>query len=280
MGKALNGDLGEELLQKFTANKNFSVTSIVSAMAWGLGYFGMPHVIVRFMGIRSNKEVTTARRVGITWMIVSYIGTFIIGTLGTAYLLPKVLAGGAAETVFSVTMMKMYPAFIAGLFLCAILAASMSTADSQLLVASSAVSQDIFKGLINPNADERTVLKISRVTVFLIAAVAFVLSLDQTSTIFGLVSYAWAGFGGSFGPLILLALYWRGITNKGAIAGLVVGGVTVVVWHNLSGGIFDIYEILPAFAFNLIVAIVVSVLDKNKNPQMLAEFDNYKKMPD
>ena len=156
----------------------------------------------------------------------------------------------------------------------------MSTADSQLLVASSAVSQDIFKGLINPNADEKTVLKISRVTVFLIAAVAFVLSLDQTSTIFGLVSYAWAGFGGSFGPLILLALYWRGITNKGAIAGLVVGGVTVVAWHNLSGGIFDIYEILPAFVFNLIVAVVVSLLDKNKDAQMLAEFDNYKKMAD
>ena len=280
MGKALNGNFGDELLKKFTANKNFSVTSIVSALAWGLGYFGMPHVIVRFMGIRSNKEVTTARRVGITWMIVSYIGTFIIGTLGTAYLLPNVLSGGAAETVFSVTMMKMYPAFIAGLFLCAILAASMSTADSQLLVASSAVSQDIFKGLINPNADEKTVLKISRVTVFLIAAVAFVLSLDQTSTIFGLVSYAWAGFGGSFGPLILLALYWRGITNKGAIAGLVVGGVTVVAWHNLSGGIFDIYEILPAFVFNLIVAVVVSLLDKNKDAQMLAEFDNYKKMAD
>jgi len=278
--RAMNGEFGQELLKKFTANKNFSVTSIVSAMAWGLGYFGMPHIIVRFMGIRSNKEVTTARRVGITWMIVSYIGTFIIGSLGTAYLLPQLLSGGAAETVFSVTMMKMYPAFIAGLFLCAILAASMSTADSQLLVASSAVSQDIFKGLINPNADEKTVLKISRVTVFLIAAVAFVLSLDQTSTIFGLVSYAWAGFGGSFGPLILLALYWRGITNKGAIAGLVVGGVTVVAWHNLSGGIFDIYEILPAFVFNLIVAVVVSLLDKNKDAQMLAEFDNYKKMAD
>lgn len=278
--RAMNGEFGQGLLKKFTANKNFSITSIVSALAWGLGYFGMPHIIVRFMGIRSNKEVTTARRVGITWMIVSYIGTFIIGSLGTAYLLPQLLSGGAAETVFSVTMMKMYPAFIAGLFLCAILAASMSTADSQLLVASSAVSQDIFKGLINPNADEKTVLKISRVTVFLIAAVAFVLSLDQTSTIFGLVSYAWAGFGGSFGPLILLALYWRGITNKGAIAGLVVGGVTVVAWHNLSGGIFDIYEILPAFVFNLIVAVVVSLLDKNKDAQMLAEFDNYKKMAD
>ena len=117
MAKALNGNFGDELLKKFTANKNFSLTSVVSAMAWGLGYFGMPHIIVRFMGIRSNAEVTTARRVGITWMIISYIGTFVIGTLGTVYLLPQVLSGGAAETVFSVTMMKMYPAFIAGIFL-------------------------------------------------------------------------------------------------------------------------------------------------------------------
>lgn len=280
MSRAMNGDFGKEMMDKFTANKSYSVMSAISALAWGLGYFGMPHFIVRFMGIRSNAEIKTARRIGTTWMLISYIGTFIIGTLGTAYLLPTILNGGTAETVFSATMQKMFPAFIAGIFLCAILAASMSTADSQLLVASSAVSQDFYKGIINPKADEKNVLKIGRLTVFLIAAIAFVIALDQNSTIFGLVSYAWAGFGGAFGPLILLALYWRGITNKGAIAGLFVGGVTVVVWHNLHGGLFDVYEILPAFILNIIVAVIVSICDKNKDAEMLAEFDNYKNLPD
>ena len=146
------------------------IVSIISGLAWGLGYFGMPHIIIRFMGIRSNAEITKARRIGIVWMIVSYIGAFIIGTLGTAYLFNhgtilgtgEVLSGflgGDAETVFSATMQNMYPAFIAGIFLCAILAASMSTADSQLLAASSAVSQDIFKGLIKKDAEEKEVVE-------------------------------------------------------------------------------------------------------------------------
>ena len=191
-----------------------------------------------------------------------------------------ILSGGAEETVFSATMQQMYPAFIAGLFLCAILAASMSTADSQLLSASSAVSLDIYKGLINKDADEKTVMNVSRITVLVIAAIAFVLSLNPASSIFGLVSYAWAGFGSTFGPLVILALFWRGMTNKGAIAGLIAGGVTVVLWHNLKGGIFNVYEILPGFIACLVFAVAVSLLDRNKNPEMLAEFDAYKKMED
>lgn len=276
--KAMNGEFGAEMLAKFTANKNYSASSIVSALAWGLGYFGMPHIIVRFMGIRSEEELTKARRIGTVWMIISYIGTFLIGTLGTAYLLPKLLSGAAAETVFSETMLKMYPAFIAGIFLCAILAASMSTADSQLLSAASAVSRDFFKGIVKKDADEKAVLNVGRITVFAIAAVAFFLSLNPESSIFGLVSYAWAGFGATFGPLVLLALFWRGMTNKGAIAGLAAGGITVVLWHNMSGGIFNIYEILPGFIICLFVSVVVSLLDKNKDAEMLAEFDEYKSL--
>lgn len=274
--RALNGDFGREMLEKFSNNSRYSGMSIISALAWGLGYFGMPHIIVRFMGIRSEEELSKARKIGTSWMIISYIGTFIIGTLGTVYLLPMLLNGATSETVFSETMLKMYPAFISGLFLCAILAASMSTADSQLLSAASAVSRDIFKGIIRKDADEKTVLRIGRITVFAIAAVAFVLSLNPESSIFGLVSYAWAGFGATFGPLILLALFWRGMTGKGAIAGLAAGGITVVAWHNLKGGIFGIYEILPGFAACTLFAVIVSLLDKNKNAQMLAEFDSYK----
>ena len=285
--RAVNGQFGAEMAKKFIDNKSFSAMSVISALAWGLGYFGMPHIIIRFMGIRSNAEIKTARRVGTVWMVIAYIGTFIIGSLGTVYLAGgdlanplMILSGGAEETVFSATMQQMYPAFIAGLFLCAILAASMSTADSQLLSASSAVSLDIYKGLINKDADEKTVMNVSRITVLVIAAIAFVLSLNPASSIFGLVSYAWAGFGSTFGPLVILALFWRGMTNKGAIAGLVAGGVTVVLWHNLKGGIFNVYEILPGFIACLVFAVAVSLLDRNKNPEMLAEFDAYKKMED
>lgn len=285
--RAVNGQFGAEMAKKFIDNKLFSAMSVISALAWGLGYFGMPHIIIRFMGIRSNAEIKTARRVGTVWMVIAYIGTFIIGSLGTVYLAGgdlanplMILSGGKEETVFSATMQQMYPAFIAGLFLCAILAASMSTADSQLLSASSAVSLDIYKGLINKDADEKTVMNVSRITVLVIAAIAFVLSLNPASSIFGLVSYAWAGFGSTFGPLVILALFWRGMTNKGAIAGLIAGGVTVVLWHNLKGGIFNVYEILPGFIACLVFAVAVSLLDRNKNPEMLAEFDAYKKMED
>ncbi len=295
--KALNGSFGDVMKTSFLANKSFSPLNAVSALSWCLGYFGMPHIIIRFMGCRSSKDIKTARRVGISWMIISYIGTFIIGTLGTAYLLNrgvllgadsseviiegvKVLGAGTQETVFSESMIKMYPAFIAGLFLCAILAAAMSTADSQLLSASSSLAQDIYKGLINKDASDKKVLFLSRICVFFIAVIGLLLSLDQDSSIFGLVSYAWAGFGGTFGPLIILALYWRSATAKGAVAGLVTGGITVVLWHNLHGGIFDVYEILPAFIVCFVVDVIVSLCDKNKNTDMLADFDKYKSMSD
>ena len=295
--RAMNGDFGELFKNNFLANKSFSPLSAISALSWCLGYFGMPHIIVRFMGIRSNKEVKTARKIGITWMIISYIGTILIGTLGTAYLLNKgillganpeetilegikVMGAGTQETVFSESMLKLYPAFIAGLFLCAILAASMSTADSQLLSASSAIGQDIFKGIIKKDADDKTVLLVSRVSVVVIALVALVLALNPNSSIFGLVAFAWSGFGGTFGPLIILALYWKKTTAKGAIAGLICGGVTDVVWHYLHGGLFDVYEILPAFIICFVVTVIVSLIDKNKDPEMLADYEKYKAMED
>ena len=280
--RAINGEFGEAMQVKYLANQNYGVMSIISALAWGLGYFGMPHILVRFMGIRSNKDVAISRRIATVWVVIAFIGTLIVGSLGTVYL-PEILSPSAAETVFSATIQKMFPAFIGGLFLCAILAAAMSTADSQLLVASSAFSQDIFKGLIKKDASVKEVLSISRIAVFIIAAIAFVLSLDENSSIFGLVSYAWAGFGATFGPLILLALFWKGATAKGAIAGLIGGGVTVVAWHNIPASvspIFGVYEILPAFIVCLVLAVVVSLLDKNKDPEMLAEFEKFKAMED
>ena len=277
--KAISGEFGEIMKEKFLSNQKYNGMSIVSALVWGLGYFGMPHILVRFMSIRSNKDVALSRRIATVWVIIAFIGALLVGSLGTVYL-PKILSPSAAETVFSLTIQKMFPSFIAGIFLCAILAAAMSTADSQLLVASSAISQDIFKGLIKKDASEKLVLNISRISVLVISAIAFVLALDENSSVFDFVSYAWAGFGATFGPLILLALFWRGTTAKGAIAGLITGGITVIVWNKLEGGIFEVYEILPAFVLCLVVTIVVSLLDKNKDEEMLAEFDAYKKMED
>ena len=192
------------------------------------------------------------------------------------------LDSDSAETVFSETMKNMYPAFIAGIFLCAILAASMSTADSQLLAASSAVSQDIFKGLIKKNAEEKEVMIISRFTVFLIALIALLLSLNPKSSIFNLVSFAWSGFGGTFGPLILLSLYWKRTTAPGAIAGLICGGITDVVWHYIPASvakIFGLYEILPAFIVCLVVTVLISLLTK-PDAEVLTKFEEYKKMED
>ena len=277
--RAMAGDFGDIMKEKFIANQSYSAVSAISAAAWGLGYFGMPHILVRFMGIRSNTEIKLSRRIATVWVITAFVGAVVVGSTGTAYL-SGVLAPEMAETVFSASMQQMYPSFVAGLFLCAILAAAMSTADSQLLVASSAFSRDVYKGLLKKDAKEKEVLNISRITVFVIAAVAFIISLNPKSSIFSLVSYAWAGFGAAFGPVILLALFWRGMTRNGALAGLIAGGVTVIAWHNLKGGVFNIYEILPGFFACLIFAVAFSLLQKNKDAEMLAEFDKYKNMAD
>ena len=280
--RAMSGEfnsISEKMQDAFTRNQNFSIVSIISAVVWGLGYFGMPHFIVRFMGIRSAGEIKLSRRIAIIWVVVALGVAVIVGSLGTVYL-PQILNTSAAETVFSESIKMMFPKFIAGIFLCAILAAAMSTADSQLLVASSSFSQDLYKGLFRPNASDKEVLTVSRITVFVIAAIAFVIALDQNSSIFSLVSYAWAGFGSTMGPLILLALFWKGTTRNGAFVGLLVGAGTVILWHSLHGGIFDVYEILPGFVFCMMTAIFVSLIDQKVDAETLQKFDEYKAMKD
>ena len=277
--KAINGQFGDELREKFLGNKNYGFMSIISALAWGLGYFGMPHILVRFMGIRSNAEIKISRRIAMIWVTIAFIGAVAIGSFATVFL-PNQLGTAGSESVIIKCVMNIYQPFIGGIFLCAILAAAMSTADSQLLVAASAFTEDCCQTLFNKKFDANTTVRVSRITVLAIAAVAFVLSLDESSSIFKLVSYAWAGFGSTFGPLVLLALFWRKATANGAIAGIIGGAVTVIVWHNLHGGIFDLYEILPGFLVCLILAVIVSLLDKNKDPEMLADFDRYRKLAD
>ncbi len=293
---AINGNFSESMKIAFTKNQHYSVLSAISALAWGLGYFGMPHIIVRFMGIRSNADIALSRRIAMVWVVVAFAGAFIVGSCGSAFLF-----GGngeilqSAETVVSEAIQTIFSgnvalSFIGAIFLCAILAAAMSTADSQLLVASSAFSRDIFKGIAKTDADEKTVLLVSRIMVFVIAAVAFFIARNPESSIFSLVSYAWAGFGATFGPLVLLSLFWRRTTNKGAILGLIAGGITVVLWHNLdlilpktafdSFPLLSVYELLPGFLVGLFVAIIGSLLDKEPPKEILEEFDKYKKMPD
>lgn len=269
---------GAQYLNPFVDDgTGFNGMNIASSLAWGLGYFGMPHILVRFMSIRNENEIKISRRIAMVWVTIAFIGALFIGAVAKVYLKTP-LAAGAQETVVIAAISQAYPAFLGGIFLCAILAAAMSTADSQLLVAASAFSEDIYRGFMHKDASPERVLHVSRITVLVIGIVAFFLSLDPTNSIFGLVSYAWAGFGATFGPLILLALFWRGATRTGALSGLIAGGITVIIWHQLHGGIFDLYEIAPGFLMCLAVAVIVSLLDSEKNTEMLKDFDAYKSL--
>jgi sodium/proline symporter len=250
---------------------------IVSALAWGLGYCGMPHILVRFMAIRSNKEIKTSRRIAMVWVVIALIAALLMGVIGHAFLAPTTFASQAeAEKVFIISMQRLFPAFIAGIFLCGILAASMSTADSQLLVAASAFSKDVYKALLRKDASDKETLLVSRITVLTVALIAGLLAMDPTSSIFDVVSYAWAGFGASFGPVILLSLFWKKASREGAIAGMISGFVTVVIWKQLSGGIFDVYELLPGFIIALLVMLVIGLVRQDRQDPMVAgQFDEF-----
>ncbi|GMO38568.1 MAG: sodium/proline symporter PutP [Termitinemataceae bacterium] len=275
--------VGADFLNPFHNNPNapFGAMGIISALGWGLGYFGMPHILVRFMGLRSNNEIKVSRRIAMVWVVIAFAGALLIGACGAAYLTTP-LAQGAHETVFIQTILQMYPAFFAGIFLCGIMAAAMSSADSQLLVAASAFSRDIYQSFFNKDAGKKEMVIISRLTVFAVAVIAFFIAMDRNSSIFSLVSYAWAGFGATFGPLVLLSLFWKNVTRNGALCGLITGGITVIVWKNIPAtfcSIFDLYEIIPGFTACLIFAVVVSLIDK-KNPEVAAQYEAFSKIKD
>ncbi|MDO4911857.1 MAG: sodium/proline symporter PutP [Corynebacterium sp.] len=250
-----------------------TVLSIISAMAWGLGYFGQPHIIVRFMALRTAAEAKSARRIGIGWMLLSVIGAGMTALVGVAVYQHDSAQLANPESVFiSLGQLLFHPA-IAGFMLAAILAAIMSTISSQLLVTSSAVVEDIYRAFSKRDLAAKDGVLLSRLVVAGISIVAALLAWNRTDTILGLVAFAWAGFGAAFGPIVLLSLYWRKLTVPAALAGMVVGAVTVGVWSNLSGGLFDVYEILPGFIFNLIVAVVVSLVTYKPNPAIEEEFE-------
>jgi sodium/proline symporter len=254
-------ELNPELLNPFTDSDGqmLSLLAILSLLAWGLGYFGQPHILARFMGIRAAGELTRARRIAVSWVTICLICALLVGMAGIGGL-AEPLDGPDAETVFMRLVDVLFHPIVAGICLAAILAAIMSTADSQLLVASSAVTEDFYKGMLRPDAGQSELVWISRGAVVVIALIALWLAADPDRMVLDLVAYAWAGLGATFGPVILMSLYWKDMSRVGAILGMVAGGLTVILWGHASGGVFDVYEILPAAILATLVAWLASKL--------------------
>ncbi len=244
-----------------------------SLVAWGLGYPGMPHVITRFMALRDANEAKTARRIGTFWVVIGLICSVLIGTIGIVYLQDAPLQGADVEKVFMVLIQSVFSPAVAGLFLAAILAAVMSTADSQLLVASSSFTKDFYQVFFKKDATDEELVNVGRWSVIIVAIVAFILALNPENKVLDLVSYAWAGLGATFGPIVVMSLYWRDMNREGAIAGMIVGGLTVIIWNMLSGGIFDVYEILPGWVFACLAIYIVSKATGGAPNEVKEEFD-------
>lgn len=243
---------------------------IVSSLGWGLGYFGQPHILVKFMAIGDPKELKKSTRIAMTWVLLSLTFAIAIGVVGKAYLSTP-LENANAERVFILMAESLSAPFITGIIWSAILAAIMSTSSSQLLVTSSAVSRDLFQAFLKKDASEKTLIRVSRLSVLLVSAIAVYLGSDPNSYIFSIVSYAWAGFGACFGATVLLSLYWKRMTLKGAYAGVIVGGVTVLIWKQFEW--FGLYELVPGFFFSIAAIIIVSLLDKEPSENIKETFE-------
>jgi sodium/proline symporter len=244
-----------------SAGAPLTFIAVASLLGWGLGYFGQPHILARFMAVRSAGELVASRQIAVGWVTIALAAATLVGLAGAAWLDPP-LQGADSEKVFMAMAAALLHPVIAGICLAGILAAVMSTADSQLLVASSAVSEDLYRDLLRPHAAPGELLWIGRFAVIAIAIGAFLLALDPDSKVLDLVAYAWAGFGASFGPTILASLYWPRMSLAGAYAGIITGGVTVVVWRSLSGGLFDLYEIVPGVILSALAVAVFGRIGK------------------
>ncbi|MDI3331731.1 MAG: sodium/proline symporter PutP [Micrococcus sp.] len=274
--RAADAALGEGA-NRLSIVANATWVGVISALAWGLGYFGQPHIIVRFMALRSAKDAVVGRRIGVAWMAICAFGAIMTALVGIAHVQANPgMTLDDPETVFLVLAQIMFHPFVAGLVLAAVLAAVMSTISSQLIVCSSALVEDLYK-LTGRTASPRAGLWLGRGGVVLVSIVAILLALDPESSVLALVAFAWAGFGASFGPVILLSLFWKRFTAWGALAALVVGAVVVFWWGNMPdeawGGAFALYEIVPGFALALIAGGAVSLATYRQDPEIDAEFD-------
>lgn len=280
IGVFVTGGIGEtiETIKSFDPNllsltATATATGVISSLAWGLGYFGQPHIIVRFMAIKSAKEIKQARRIGIGWMILTLAGAAATALVGVAYFQKhadvKLID---SEAVFIQMGQILYHPFIAGILLSAVLAAIMSTVSSQLIVTSSALVEDIYKAIVKSDADQKTYIFLGRIAVLVIAIIAGIFAWEKSDTILNLVAFAWAGFGAAFGPTVLLSLYWRKFTSQGALSGMIIGAITVFIWKNSFLSDY-LYEIVPGFILNLIVAVLVSKMTYKSIPEVEKEFD-------
>lgn len=267
---------------------NLGGIGVVSLMAWGLGYMGQPHILTRFMGIRSASLIPRATWIAMSWMILSLAGAVLCGFLGIAYLADSPLLPGDQETVFLELTQLLFHPWMAGILLAAILSAVMSTVDSQLLVCSSAIAEDLYKPFLNPNASGRELILVSRSAVILVAVAAFIIAMRPDNLILDLVSYAWAGFGASFGPVILISLFWRKMTANAAMAGILTGAITILLWESCTPWMLssslpwvthagEIYSMIPGFLLSSLAVIVTTVTDDPPPKPVTQLYDNVMK---
>ena len=245
-------------------------------MAWGLGYFGMPQVLLRFMAIRKEKELKSSRRIAMVWVMISLAVAVFIGIVGRQLFPVEHLTKASAEGIFITLSTSYLPPIVAGFVMAGILAATISSSDSYLLIAASAFAKNIFQGMFKKNATEKQVMWTTRITLLVLTLIGVLIALDENSVIFQIVSFAWAGFGATFGPLVLFSLFWKRTTRAGAIAGMVSGAGMVFLWKLVIsgfGGVFAIYELLPAFIFSSICIVVVSLLTKKPSAEIEADFE-------
>ena len=264
--------VSHSMLEPFTKPDGSTLETIelISLLAWGIGYFGQPHILVRFMAISSSKEIKQATRIAMTWVVLSLAAAVAVGMVGRVFLTQE-LTGTESETVFLVMTNELFPPIVAGLILSAVLAAIMSTASAQLLVAASAFAQDFYRTLLRKEAETTELIWISRASVLVIASLAIFIGLNPSSFILDMVAYAWAGFGAAFGPALLCALFWRRTTRNGVLAGIVTGGITVLIWKQIDW--LGLYEIVPGFLLSLLAVYVVSKMDKEPSASIVKTFD-------
>ena len=263
----------------FGAASEYGILRIFSMMAWGLGYFGMPQVLLRFMAIRKEEELKSSRRIAMVWVVISLAVAVFIGIVGRALYPTTHLTSPDAENIFITLSTSFLPPILAGFVMAGILAATISSSDSYLLIASSAVAKNIYQGIFRKNASDKKVMKVSRITLLVIALIAMIIAWDKDSVIFNIVSFAWAGFGATFGPLMLFSLFWKRTNRAGAIAGMVSGAGMVFLWKlviSKLGGVFGIYELLPAFIFSSICIVVVSLLTAPPSKEIEEDFESIK----
>ncbi len=263
----------------FGEASEYSLLKVCSMMAWGLGYFGMPQVLLRFMAIRKEEELTLSRRVAMIWVVISLAVAVFIGIVGRKIFPMAHLTATSAENIFITISTSFLPPILAGFVMAGILAATISSSDSYLLIAASAFAKNIYQGLMKKDATDRQVMNMSRLTLLVISLFAVVIALDKDSVIFTIVSFAWAGFGATFGPLMVFSLFWKRMTRPGAIAGMVGGAGMVFLWKlgiSKLGGLFAIYELLPAFFFSALCIVVVSLLTPAPSQEILEDFEAVK----